>query len=189
MRIISGRFRSRHLKATPPAGLRPTSDKLRETLFNILGETVINATFLDACAGMGAVGIEALSRGAAHVYFVDQSRKACRIIRENLRLLQVDEGCDVLESDLGKALDIFARDRVAFDIAFLDPPYDRDDLYEETLRRFSAKPAHPLLTTHGTLVIEHSKRTELPQSAGALRQVRALVQGDSALAFYRLEEQ
>jgi 16S rRNA (guanine(966)-N(2))-methyltransferase RsmD len=185
MRIISGRFRSRHLKATPPAGLRPTSDKLRETLFNILGETVIDATFLDACAGMGAVGIEALSRGAARVYFADQSRKACRIIRENLRSLEVDEGYDVLEADLGKALDVFVRDRIAFDIAFLDPPYDRHDLYEQALQRFSA---HRLLTTDGTLVIEHSKRTELPQSAGPLRQVRSLVQGDSALAFYRLEE-
>ena len=76
MRIISGQFKSRHLKATPPPGTRPTSDKLRETLFNILGETVRGCTFLDGCAGVGAIGIEAISRGASMVIFVDQSRKA-----------------------------------------------------------------------------------------------------------------
>src|SRR5438034_10945396 len=84
MRIISGRFKSRRLKATPPGGIRPTSDKLKETVFDVLGERVPGATFLDGCAGMGGIGIEALSRGAAYVYFVDQSRKACQIIRENL---------------------------------------------------------------------------------------------------------
>ena len=84
MRIIAGKFKSRRLKGTPPAGIRPTSDKLRETIFNILGPRVEGATFLDGCAGMGAIGIEAISRGAGTVYFVEQSRKACRIIRENL---------------------------------------------------------------------------------------------------------
>src|SRR6266550_3660425 len=104
MRIISGRYKSRRLKSTPPAGIRPTSDKLKETLFNILGASVEGSTFLDGCAGMGGIGIEALSRGASHVYFIDQSRKACRIIRENLESLDVEDGFRILEMDLARAL-------------------------------------------------------------------------------------
>ena len=100
MRIISGQFKSRHLKATPPEGTRPTSDKLRETLFNILGETVRGCTFLDGCAGVGAIGIEAISRGAENVVFVDQARKATRMIRENLQSLAITDGFRILEMDL-----------------------------------------------------------------------------------------
>ncbi len=122
MRIISGQFRSRQLKGTPPAGLRPTSDKLRETLFNVLGPYVTGSDFLDACAGMGGVGIEAISRGAQSVYFVDASRKASSIIRENLSMLEVRDGFRILEMDLRKAIHGFQRDGSAFDVAFLDPP-------------------------------------------------------------------
>src|SRR5215468_5764884 len=104
MRIISGKFKSRHLKGTPPAGIRPTSDKLRETLFNILGGRVELAVFLDGCAGVGAIGIEAISRGAGQVYFVDQSRKACQIIRQNLASLEIKQGFKILEMDLIRAL-------------------------------------------------------------------------------------
>src|SRR5580765_1940502 len=104
MRIIAGKFRSRHLKGTPPPGLRPTSDKLRETLFNILGARVEGATFLDGCAGMGAIGIEAISRGAAFVYFLEQSRKACQMIRDNLNSLEINQGFKILEMDLKKGL-------------------------------------------------------------------------------------
>jgi 16S rRNA (guanine(966)-N(2))-methyltransferase RsmD len=175
MRVISGKFKSRRLKGTPPPGIRPTSDKLKETVFNILGASVEGATFLDGCAGMGAIGIEAISRGAAYVYFVDQSRKACRIIRENLKSLEVENGFKVLEMDLIKGLDVID---VQFDIAYVDPPYEREDLYEATLNRFGNAEA-------GLLVIEHSKRKELPDAAGKLRKIRSLVQGDAALAFYR----
>jgi 16S rRNA (guanine(966)-N(2))-methyltransferase RsmD len=177
MRIISGRFKSRRLKATPPAGIRPTSDKLKETIFNILGASVEGSIFLDGCAGMGGIGIEALSRGARTVYFVEYSRRACRIIRENLQSLGLEEGYRILEMDLIKALDLCIRNDVHFDIAFLDPPYERDDLYQTALERFGAAPA-------GLLIIEHSKRKDLADSAGVLRKIRSLVQGDAALAFY-----
>ena len=179
MRIIAGQFRSRRLKGTPPPGIRPTSDKLRETIFNILGPRVEASTFLDGCAGMGAMGIEAISRGAAEVYFVDQSRKATRIIRENLDLLQIEGGFKVLEMDLTEALDTLS---VQFDIAFIDPPYEREDLYAACLQRFGDR---QLLTPEGLLIIEHSKRAELPESLGSILKVRSLVQGDAALAFYR----
>src|SRR5215831_3027355 len=137
MRIIAGQFKSRHLKATPPLGTRPTSDKLRETLFNILGESVRGCTFLDGCAGVGAIGIEAISRGAETIVFIDQSPKATRLIRENLDELKIEHGIKILEMDLKKGLDVCLRDGLAFDIVFIDPPYEREDLYEQALDRFS----------------------------------------------------
>src|SRR5205809_7715079 len=126
MRIIAGKFKSRRLKGAPPAGVRPTSDKLRETLFNVIGARVQGAIFLDGCAGMGAIGIEAISRGAAFVYFVEQSRKACQTIRENLKLLGVEDGHKILEMDLIKALKVI---EAPLDIAYVDPPYESAGLY------------------------------------------------------------
>jgi len=178
MRIISGKFKSRRLKGTPSPGIRPTSDKLRETLFNILGTRVEGATFLDGCAGVGAIGIEAISRGARFVYFVDQSRKASQSIRENLKSLEIMESFKVLEMDLARALNSL---NTAFDIAFVDPPYEREDLYEAVLERFGSA---AWLAPGGLLILEHSRRKTLPDSCGNLRKIRSLVQGDAALAFY-----
>ena len=181
MRIISGQFKSRRLKGTPPAGLRPTSDKLRETLFNILGPSVGSADFLDACAGMGGIGIEALSRGARSVYFVDSSYKATALIRQNLAMLKVTSGFRILEMDLPRAIRSFEREGRSFDIAFLDPPYDREDLYTMALEAFGNR---PLLKEEGIFVMEHSKRFEPPATAGTLHRYRVLNQGDSSLSFY-----
>jgi 16S rRNA (guanine(966)-N(2))-methyltransferase RsmD len=178
MRVISGKFKSRRLKSSPPDGVRPTSDKLKETIFNIIAARVNGAVFLDGCAGMGGIGIEAISRGATYVYFVEQSRKNCQIIRENLQSLEVSEGYEILQIDLKKALDQIRR---SVDIAFVDPPYDREDVYDACLGRFGAG---TLLGPEGLLIMEHSKRIELPDSAGSLRKIRSLVQGDAALAFY-----
>src|SRR5262245_57280711 len=132
MRIIAGKFKSRRLKGTPPAGIRPTSDKLRETIFNVLGARVEGAKFLDGCAGMGAIGIEAISRGAGFVCFVEQSRKACQIIRENLKDLNIQDGFKILEMDLRKSFELIG----TVDIGFIDPPYDHDDLSDSGLRQF-----------------------------------------------------
>jgi 16S rRNA (guanine966-N2)-methyltransferase len=184
MRIIAGQFRSRHLKAAPPPGTRPTSDKLRETLFNILGESVRGCTFLDGCAGVGAIGIEAISRGAETVVFADQSRKATRMIRENLKSLQVEKGFQVLEMDLLHALDVCGRHGIVFDIAFVDPPYEREHIYEDALEHFGSR---SLLAPGGTLILEHSRRMSMPEAAGILMRTRTLQQGDSTLSFYRPE--
>jgi 16S rRNA (guanine(966)-N(2))-methyltransferase RsmD len=178
MRVISGKFRSRRLKGSPPAGVRPTSDKLKETIFNIIAGRLDGGVFLDGCAGMGGIGIEAISRGAEFVYFVEQSRKNCQIIRENLQSLEVSEGFEILQMDLKKALD---HTRRSINVAFVDPPYDREDVYEACLSRFGAG---ALLAPDGLLIMEHSKRVELPDAAGTLRKIRSLVQGDAALAFY-----
>src|SRR5438093_12598511 len=170
MRIISGKFKSRRLKGTPPAGVRPTSDKLRETLFNVLGARLQGAIFLDACAGAGAIGIEAVSRGAESVYFVEQSRKACQIIRENLQALEIQEGFKIMEMDLIKALnDLDTR----FDIAFVDPPYDREDLYERVLEMFASTPR---LAANGVLILEHSKRMTLPEPSEKVANIHSLLQ-------------
>jgi 16S rRNA (guanine966-N2)-methyltransferase len=182
MRIIAGIFRSRQLKGKPPAGIRPTSDKLRGTLFNVLGPRVQDATFLDGFAGMGGVGIEAISRGARLVCFVDQSPKAATIIRQNLESLEVTEGFRMIGADLGKTLDLFEREGMTFDIVFLDPPYERKELYAESLSAFSSR---HLLNEGGVLVMEHSKRVDLPETEGVLMRYRVLTQGDSTLSFYR----
>ncbi len=112
---------------------------------------------------------------------MDQSRKACRVIRDNLESLQIKEGGKILEMDLTKALSLFVREGVRFDLAFIDPPYEREDLYEAALRLFGTS---DLLAQDGLLILEHSKRKELPESSGILRKTRSLVQGDAALAFY-----
>ena len=153
-------------------------------MFNVLGVTVRGCTFLDGCAGVGAIGIEAISRGAGTVVFADQSRKATRMIRENLQAFDIDKGFRILELDIGKAFDVCTREGIRFDVAFLDPPYDRDDIYQTALERFGHS---ALLASGGLLVFEHSKRNELPEHAGKLRRYRTLAQGDSTLSFYRPE--
>jgi 16S rRNA (guanine(966)-N(2))-methyltransferase RsmD len=185
MRVISGIFRSRQLKGKPPVGIRPTSDKLRETVFNVVGSAVAGSMFLDGFAGIGGVGIEALSRGARLVYFVDQSRKACAIIRENLESLGVKDGTRIIQAELGKALDLCEREGIVFDIVFLDPPYEQESLYAESLVAFGSR---SLLAEQGLLILEHSKRVQLAECSGRLRRYRLLTQGDSALSFYRIEQ-
>ncbi len=184
MRIIAGQFRSRRLRGTPLEGIRPTSDRLRETLFNILSDRVIESVFLDAYAGVGGVGLEAISRGALMVYFVDRSTKACGMIRSNLDTLAVEAGYRVLNMDLDAAVRTFRETDVLFDIAFLDPPYHREDLYVSDLENFGSG---TLLASDGLLIVEHSRKTDLPEAVGRIRRVRNLKQGDSALTFYASE--
>ena len=182
MRVIAGYLRSRQLKGTPPPGLRPTSDRLRETLFNILGPAVEDSRFLDACAGMGGVGIEAISRGAQFVCFVEQSPRACAMIRDNLTNLQITEGFRVVEADIVRTLDKLGQDGEPFDIVYFDPPYDDGPLYGRAMLAFASSPA---LVDGGVLVIEHSKRAELAEAVGRLQRYRVLKQGDSTISFYK----
>lgn len=186
VRVIGGRYRSRKLPAPPPARTRPTSDRLRETLFNILASSVIESRFLDAYAGVGAVGIEALSRGASGVVFVDSSPVACRSIRRNLEALGIAEDGQV-QVRVGH-LDELVRewDGPGFDIVFVDPPYARDDLYRRDIELFGGG---SVLAPGGTVIAEHRPKTVLPASAGGLRRVRVHPQGSSALTFYRWEHE
>lgn len=181
MRIIAGRFRGRRLKGTPPDGVRPTSDRLRETLFNILGDSVIESIFLDAYAGTGAVGLEAFSRGADRVCFVESSRRALAVIRSNMETVGVSDGCRVLHAEVRQALSLLASDRERFDIVFLDPPYGGEGLYTADLEQLSKE---GIVAVNGIVVVEHSSKLELPPSVGPFDRKRTTLQGDSALTFY-----
>jgi len=172
MRVIGGEFRSRVLKSVPGLDVRPTPDRLRESLFNILAPQIAGVVFADLHAGSGAVGIEALSRGASRVVFVEQNRAAVNVIRQNLKALDIESRTQVLQ---GRATALMGGIRA--DIVFLDPPYDLAAEYETALAKLGAQP--PKL-----VIVQHSVRLKLAESYGALRQTRALRQGDNCLSFY-----
>lgn len=187
MRVIAGKFKSRQLSALPGMDTRPTSDRLRETLFNVLTagdpETLEGSVWLDVFAGTGAVGIEAFSRGAHSVTFVDSSRVAAKVIRENLKALKITEGFEVIEHEAGRALRQVDAVAVACDYVFVDPPYASVELYEEVLGFLSQS---RILKPSSVVIAEHDKRFDPGEAVGALRRYRKLVQGDSGLSFYRL---
>ena len=185
LRIIAGIYRGRHLKSPPSLDVRPTSDRLRETLFNILAPRTEGVRFLDLCAGSGAVGIEALSRGASHVTFVDRSRKICRLIEVNLDLCKVPEDqTDIFNLEASDFLhQTLARKLKPWDIIFFDPPYQEN--YLRVLEFIGSHPAD-LLTEDGLVVVEHYHKNHLPEAIGSLRRTRVLKQGDSSLSFYSL---
>ena len=184
MRIIAGKYRGRKLKSPPSAQTRPTSDRLRETLFNVLAPRVEGARFLDLCSGTGAVGIEALSRGAEHVMFVDQSRKMCSLIEANTSALGIDQKeFEIVNADASDYLRRQAKkEREPFDIIFFDPPYAGD--YAAVLS-FIAEHRHQLLANEGIAVVEHHKKKDLQDEFGALTRYRTLKQGDSVLSFFK----
>lgn len=181
MRVIAGYYRGRNLRSPPSMQVRPTSDRLRETLFNVLAPRIEGSRFLDLCAGSGAVGIEALSRGAAHVTFVDRSRKMCGLIESNLDLCGVPE--DETEVVMAEAAEFLRRAATKgeqkWGIAFFDPPYAID--YLPVLAAFGTG---TLLHDEGLLVVEHHHKNELKDAIGDIRRWRILKQGDSALSFY-----
>jgi 16S rRNA (guanine966-N2)-methyltransferase len=153
---------------------------LRETLFNVLAPRIEGARFLDLCAGSGAVGIEAQSRGASHVTFVDRSQKMCALIEANLDLCRVpEERTEIVLSDAAEFLRARTRQGDRWDVVFFDPPYAEN--YLRVLELFGAR---GLLADDGLLVIEHHRKNELPEELGCLRRQRILKQGDSALSFY-----
>jgi 16S rRNA (guanine966-N2)-methyltransferase len=176
MRVIAGVFKGRVLDSPTWEGLRPTSDRLRETLFNILAPRVEGARVLDVCAGTGAVGIEALSRGAAVVTFVESDRRASALVEANLRKCRVAGGYTIERRDAR------ARDTQfpggPFDIVFLDPPYAQPS-FEPWLQVAAAQVA-----PGGVVVLEHASRLDAPAVVEGLHLARRVRQGDSALAFY-----
>lgn len=193
MRIIAGKYRGRNLKSPPALEVRPTSDRLRETLFNVLAPRIQDTRFLDLCAGSGAIGIEALSRAAAHVTFVDRSRKMCGLIEANLDLARVPEDeTEVIQVEATEFLRLAAKEggkrkfNVAgsWDIVFFDPPYATD--YLPVLELFAAHTS-ALLSDDGLLVVEHHHKNSLPEKIGKLHRTRVLKQGDSALSFYSVQ--
>ena len=184
MRVIAGKYRGRILKSPADARTRPTSDRQRETLFNVLAPRIRDARFLDLCAGTGAVGIEALSRGASEVTFVDQSRKMCALIEANNSLLGIDDGdAEIVTSEAAEFLRRRAKKvPTPFDIIYFDPPYTGDHYGVVNL---ISDMGGQLLTDDGILIVEHHKKKELPDESGSLKRYRVLKQGDSVLSFYK----
>jgi 16S rRNA (guanine966-N2)-methyltransferase len=184
MRVIAGAYRSRPLKSLPGLDLRPTSDRLRETLFNVLASSsnLEGSVWLDLFAGTGAVGIEALSRGARQVYFVEAERKHVRLLRENLKSLNISAGVEVCESEVASALRGLDASGVTCDFCFLDPPYHMRGAYERTLEILGDS---RLLTASSVVIAEHEKRFEPGEKFGALSRYRKIVQGDAGLSFYQ----
>jgi 16S rRNA (guanine(966)-N(2))-methyltransferase RsmD len=182
MRIISGTYRGLHIKSLKGADLRPTSDQLRETLFDVLGPSVEGSRFLDAYAGSGAVGLEALSRGAQEVTFIEHHRPAAALIRQNLAALGIDSGFHVLTCSVLTGLERLELEGARFDYVFLDPPYQEIREYHHVLRQLARS---ELLLPASLVIAEHSRHCFLEEAYGALRRTRLLRHGDAQLAFYR----
>jgi len=194
MRVIAGHYRSRPLAAPRGLKTRPTSDRLRETLFNVLAPRIASSVFADLYAGSGAVAIEALSRGASHVHLVENARPAVACIRANLSTLGITDGFTIHERSVTATLDRLAQQGTAqglaqgtaFHLVFLDPPYESADEYSLALHQLAA--GAPTLLAPGALVIaEHASRSPLKDRYAALRCTRTLTQGDAALSFFSFE--
>ena len=194
MRVIAGSFKGRRLNSPSWDGLRPTSDKLRETLFNILAPRIVGARVLDGYAGTGALGIEALSRGAAAVTFVERDRRAQALIEENLARCGIADGYVIIRATVARALEAM-RERSAphpfdpFDVILFDPPYDSargDAGTPEGADQVGAAlaAAGDVMAGDGVLVLEHARKRRAPDAAGRLVRTREVSAGDSALAFY-----
>lgn len=185
MRVIAGTFRSRPLAAPRGMRTRPTSDRLRETLFNILATRIEGSRFVDLYAGTGAVGIEALSRGASHVWFAEKAAPAVAAIRANLSTLKIATGF-TLETRGAAAL--LAKLTGPVDLIFLDPPYEAEAEYAATLNFLGSTQGRQILAPDALVIAEHASRTSLAAHYGALHHTRLVKQGDAALSFFSLEE-
>jgi 16S rRNA (guanine966-N2)-methyltransferase len=194
MRVIAGSFRSRQLIAPRGTGTRPTSDRLRETVFNILAPRVAGCRFADLYAGTGAVGIEAMSRGAEHVWFAERAEPALAAIRANLKALQIAHGFTVEERGTGALLERLAK--VAqkaqpcelLDLVYLDPPWEAEAEYAKTLQLLGSARGRLMLAPGALVVAEQSSKTKLAERYGELAQTRTLKQGDAALSFYAIAD-
>lgn len=183
MRVIAGKFRSRRLKGPGKLRLRPTSDRLRETLFNVLGPSVADSLFVDLYAGTGAIGIEAISRGAREIIFIESNAPGARLVRKNLEALGIRSGAEVIEADVIRGLERLAKRHLVADFIFLDPPYEQP---EEHLRVLEFIDESHVLAPYGLVIVEHHRRMELPARFDRIELTRLLEQGDAALSFYRL---
>lgn len=184
MRVIAGQFRGRVLRSPIGSKTRPTSDRLRETLFNIIAPRIdADTRFLDLCAGTGAIGIEAISRGAGFVSFVDKSKRSCELVEKNLDLLGVLENQTEIFSIPAETFVARKHDH-PWNITFFDPPYDFD--YGLVLIEL-ADSSNTVMAEGGLFIVEHHAKNDLPDAVGEFRRWRIVKQGESRLSFYEAE--
>jgi 16S rRNA (guanine(966)-N(2))-methyltransferase RsmD len=186
MRVIAGTYRSRLLSAPHGMRTRPTSDRLRETLFNILAPRLEGCRFVDLYAGTGAVGIEALSRGAQHVWFAENAAPALTSLRQNLKALKITRDFTLEDRGVGAMLQRLSTLPEPIDLVYLDPPYEEENEYSGTLNFFGSVRGQAILAPHALVVAEHSSKAKLAMRYGVLEQTRLLKQGDAALSFFAL---
>lgn len=189
MRVIAGEYRSRQLSAPRGVTTRPTSDRLRESLFNVLAPLIEGATFIDLYAGSGAVGIEAVSRGASVVIFAENAPAAVKSIRENLASLKIATGHRIEERSATAVLEGMLRRSESADIVFLDPPYQAEAEYTRVLDLLGSQRGSALLKEGARIIAEHRAKDQLAERYGNLQRVRLLKQGDAALSFYTVSPQ
>jgi len=186
MRIIAGQYRSRLLVSPPGTSTRPTSDRLRETLFNIISPRISGAQFIDLFAGTGAVGLEAISRGAAHVYFAENAGPALKSLRTNLTNLKITGGYALEDRGVMPLLQRLAKASTAIDVVFLDPPYNEEEAYTQTLGFLGSAANRALLAPDALVIAEHATKSpfKLAERYGTLTRTRVYKQGDTSLSFY-----
>ena len=189
MRVIAGTHRSRLLKSPPGDLTRPTSDRLRETVFNILGPRIPNSRFVDLYAGTGAVGIEALSRGAAHVWFAENAPPALKTLRANLQALGLKQGYALEDRGTGALLQRLTKLPEPVDLVYLDPPYEADHEYAGTLAFLGSTQGAKLLAANALVIAEHATKSKAPlaERYGSLTRSRTYKQGETTLSFYQRE--
>jgi 16S rRNA (guanine966-N2)-methyltransferase len=184
MRVIAGTYRSRSLFAPRGLQTRPTSDRLRETLFNILAPRVEGSRFVDLYAGTGAVGIEALSRGATHVWFAENADPALASLRQNLAALKISRGFTLDDQGVGAMLQRLSKLPLPVDLVYLDPPYEAEDEYTGTLNFFGSIRGRAILAPDALVIAEHNSKSKLANRYGGLEHTRLSKQGDAALSFF-----
>ncbi len=182
MRVVAGEFRGRRLDRIEGMDIRPTSDKVKESLFNILGEAVIDSVFLDLFGGTGGVGIEALSRGAKHVVFIDTDIKSIKVLKGNLDHLNIKDNVEVFNTEYSTAISRLYRNKEEFDIIFIDPPYSIG-LAQNALKEIDK---YPILAQSGLIIVEHDSKDDMPSIQGKLYMYRSKQYGNTTLSFYAI---
>ena len=185
MRVISGEFRGRNLEQLVGMEIRPTSDRVKESLFNMLGTRLIDCAFLDLFAGTGGIGIEAYSRGAAQVVFIDESAKSIKVLKTNLDKLHISDKVEVYNIDYLNAINKLAYNNKKFDIIFIDPPYLKG-FEQNALAKISE---YKMLADEGIIVVEHDLKDKMPENTGELKLTRQKRYGNTMLSFYVSKEE
>ncbi|PWK12781.1 16S rRNA (guanine(966)-N(2))-methyltransferase RsmD [Tumebacillus permanentifrigoris] len=186
MRVISGEFRGRRLVAVPGQNTRPTTDKVKESMFNIIGPYFEGGTALDLFAGTGGLGIESLSRGIQQAVFIEADFKAFNVVRENIRTLGLGKDrAEVYKNDARRALDTLATRGMKFDLVFLDPPYKLTGFYEELIVKMLDL---NLFEPRAYVIAEHAADVHLPDRYGNLVRWRQVSYGEISISFYELSE-